>query len=237
MTHANHPVDPSRSGAPAHPPDTRPGGTYEAPSLLPAPGQERTYALLIAGIPLLPALVIMLIALLPVLASGSTGARAAESTYGFVSSAPLPPTVGDGPSEIGDHDDGGDPSVSGDPSDSGVPSESSGSVGPSDSDSPTGGDMPSDPGDIVVSYYSAINGRDFALAWELGGKNLEDDYEAFVAGFGDTVRDEITVNSVQGDIVSVDLEALLSDGTRQSYTGVYTVVSGVIVDARIRATD
>ncbi|WP_340379864.1 hypothetical protein U5640_30980 [Streptomyces sp. SS7] len=214
---------------------TRPGGTYETPTLLPAAGQERTYALIVAGIPLL---LILLITVLPSLASADTGSSGSSGSSGVsggagggwyappseeeYSTEPYPsdpyPTE-PYPSEeyTGTDDDSGQ----------GVPSPS-----PSETVTPTGG-----PDATVLAYYDAINAQDYETAWELGGKNLGDGgYQAFVLGYQDTARAEPTVESVDGDTVTVGLVAEGTDGTRTTYRGTYTVEDGVITSGSMEPT-
>lgn len=86
----------------------------------------------------------------------------------------------------------------------------------------------------VTAYFEAINNRDFQAAWELGGKNLDPDYDHFVAGFETTERDEVTVTGTTGDEVSLTVVAWETDGTRTTYEGTYTVTDGVITSADMR---
>ncbi|MEU3971850.1 excalibur calcium-binding domain-containing protein [Streptomyces bacillaris] len=86
----------------------------------------------------------------------------------------------------------------------------------------------------VVAYFDAINARDYRAAWELGGKNLAGDYQAFVDGFAGTERDTVRILGVQGDTVRAELEALQTDGSLKLFEGTYTVRSGVITSADVR---
>ncbi|HVV08929.1 hypothetical protein [Amycolatopsis sp.] len=85
-----------------------------------------------------------------------------------------------------------------------------------------------DPASVVENFYIAINNRDFATAWALGGQNLGHSYSDFVAGFANTVSDDLTVTSVSGQTVYVSLTAWETDGTAHYYTGSYTVADGQI---------
>ncbi|PBC72033.1 uncharacterized protein DUF4352 [Streptomyces sp. TLI_235] len=89
------------------------------------------------------------------------------------------------------------------------------------------------PRQVVEQYYAALNARDYARAWALGGRNLAPSYQQFVAGFAGTAADALTVTAVNGDTVSVLLDALQTDGTHRHYAGTYTVRNGVIVAASI----
>ncbi|MFJ9686994.1 excalibur calcium-binding domain-containing protein [Streptomyces bacillaris] len=86
----------------------------------------------------------------------------------------------------------------------------------------------------VVAYFDAVNDRDYRAAWELGGKNLAGDYQAFVDGLADTERDTVRILGVQGDTVRAELEALQTDGSLKLFEGTYTVRSGVITSADVR---
>ncbi|MEW1908951.1 DUF4352 domain-containing protein [Kitasatospora sp. NPDC085895] len=89
------------------------------------------------------------------------------------------------------------------------------------------------PRQVVEDYYAAINTHDYARAWALGGRNLSPSYGQFVNGFAGTAADVVTVTAVNGDDVSVLLDALQTDGTHRHYAGTYTVRNGVIVAASI----
>ncbi|MEU2285450.1 hypothetical protein ABZ614_26555 [Streptomyces sp. NPDC013178] len=225
----------------------RRGGPYQAPGLLPAAGQERTFALLIAGIPLL---LILLINFLPSLTSAKAGSGA-SGTEGWPYSTPFTGQSTDDSDD--DSTDGGLPSAPDTSTEDDTslwgptdPAGSTGSADPSEStdategtdptESPAIGRQSADPGTTVTRYFEAINARDFETAWELGGKNLGGDYSSFKAGFADTERDVVTVNSVDGTTVSVDLRAELTNGTEQLFSGTYTVVDGVITDASMTRT-
>ncbi|MEU5272569.1 hypothetical protein AB0G77_29375 [Streptomyces hygroscopicus] len=110
---------------------------------------------------------------------------------------------------------------------------------PSPTDWPTVDESPSaedGPDATVTRYFDAINNGDFSTAWDLGGKNLDQSYSTFVSGFSETERDEVTIVSVEGDTVSVDLVSYQTDGSRRSFTGTYTVRGGVITGADMRRT-
>ncbi|MFF5184946.1 hypothetical protein ACFY30_14350 [Streptomyces sp. NPDC000345] len=234
MDHAHHPVDAT---------GTRPGGTYEAPSLLPAAGQERTYALLIAGLPLL---LILLVGVLPSLTSGdpeSSGAAGGQDRGWYAQpTSPYEADEADG-SEA-------DPLPSEDPETGGAdgpdlwaatPTDGEGTADPATSptgvEEPTGSATTADPESTVEKFYDAVNARDFETAWDLGGKNLGDgDYATFVSGYDRTRRSDVVVESVDGDTVSVSLSAELTDGTQQSFEGEYTVVDGVITGGSMSPT-
>ncbi|MDX3377788.1 excalibur calcium-binding domain-containing protein [Streptomyces sp. ME02-6991-2A] len=89
----------------------------------------------------------------------------------------------------------------------------------------------------VIAYFDAINAQDYREAWELGGKNLAGDYEAFVDGFAGTERDTVRILGVQGNTVRAELEALQTDGSLKVFEGTYTVRSGVITAADVREVE
>lgn len=87
---------------------------------------------------------------------------------------------------------------------------------------------------VVESYFAAINSGNYALAWSLGGKNIaHGSYNSFVQGFAGTASDAVTILSVNGNTVTVQLTATQTDGSQKSFSGTYTVQNGVIVAADI----
>ena len=92
---------------------------------------------------------------------------------------------------------------------------------------------PTGPAAIVRAYIAAINGHDYAQAWNLGGRNMGGSYSGFISGFSTTAQDTLTVTSVSGDVVTAQLTAQQTDGTVDTYQGTYTVDHGVIVGADV----
>ena len=87
---------------------------------------------------------------------------------------------------------------------------------------------------VVEQYFAAITARNYALAWALGGKNLEHgSYNQFVQGFATTSSDSVTIVSTSGDTVTIALDATQTDGTHKFFAGTYTVKNGVIVAADV----
>lgn len=87
---------------------------------------------------------------------------------------------------------------------------------------------------VVEQYFAAINAGNYALAWSLGGMNIEQgSYNSFVQGFAGTSSDDVTVISVSGDTVTVQLDATQTDGTHKYFSGTYTVKDGSIIAADI----
>ncbi|MGW0508349.1 hypothetical protein [Streptomyces olivaceoviridis] len=196
--------------------------TYEPPSLLPAGGRERTYALLIGGVPFL---LILLMGIVPHLGSeddGYSGSYSDGYSGGYDPSSPDTPAPGVATAY-------GTPTQ---PStDSAAPADTASS--PAGTETPEAADSPSG---TVTRFFEAINEHDFQTAWDLGGKNLDASYSSFVSGFATTEQDYVTIRSVQDETVWVDLLARQTDGTQKSYSGRYTVVDGVITDASMNPT-
>ncbi|WP_146107896.1 hypothetical protein V5P93_003120 [Actinokineospora auranticolor] len=92
------------------------------------------------------------------------------------------------------------------------------------------------PAAVVTAYFDAINAKDYRRAWELGGKNTGRSYDQFAAGFAQTDLDVLTVVGVEGNVVTVDLVAVQTDGTKRSFHGTYTVSGDTITDSKIKAT-
>ncbi|MEU3828397.1 hypothetical protein AB0F36_24235 [Streptomyces sp. NPDC029080] len=209
--------------------------TYEPPSLLPAGGRERTYALLIGGVPFL---LILLMGIVPHLDPDDGGGSGVPSydgrggysggySGGYDLSTPDVPTPDAStayyttePSEPAYGTDATDTAA--------VPTDTAGTE---PSDGTTTG-----PDGTVDRFFDAINERDYQTAWDLGGRNLDVSYSSFVSGYATTERDEVTVDSVDGETVWVHLLARQTDGTQKSYSGRYTVVDGVITGASMTPT-
>lgn len=91
--------------------------------------------------------------------------------------------------------------------------------------------QPAKPRTVVVTYYAAINRRDWLAVWRLGGRNLSSSYQAMVAGYAETARDVLRYIRVRGDRVNVRLWAYESTGAMQTYDVELVVQDGVIVSA------
>lgn len=81
---------------------------------------------------------------------------------------------------------------------------------------------------VVEAYVAAINSRDWARAWALGGKNLGQTYHQLIAGFADTGHVQITSISANGSSVTVLTTATETNGTIQRYRLNYLVSNGII---------
>ncbi|MFD5359938.1 hypothetical protein [Streptomyces tendae] len=225
-------------------------GSYPAPGLALTPGPLRNQALTVIAIPF------VLIVVLAVVLATTGPDDGAPSTDGLYGSGALPDwgsgTTDDSTSDDDTSDDGtnpdgtyGDDPYADDTYDGGTYGDDPYGDGTTDdtaTDDPTTDDTATDgattdetgPEATVTAYFDAINNRDFAAAWELGGKNLNQDYDTFVAGFATTQRDDLTVTGTSGDDVSVTVVAWETDGTQTTYEGTYTVSGGVITSADMR---
>jgi hypothetical protein len=87
------------------------------------------------------------------------------------------------------------------------------------------------PATIVREYFTAINARRYRLAWELTPETQP--FGKFVAGFAGTEHDYLKIVSVQGDVVTAELEARQTSGVVKIYEGTYTVTNGVISGADV----
>jgi hypothetical protein len=95
------------------------------------------------------------------------------------------------------------------------------------------------PASVVQAYYAAINNHDCNTAWRLGGDNISaangQSYQQFCQGFSNTSHDDLTVNSVAGNTVTVTIVAQNTDGSSRSFYGSYVVRNGTIESASIQA--
>ncbi|MGQ4373714.1 MULTISPECIES: hypothetical protein [Streptomyces] len=234
------------------PPGAR--GSYPAPGLALTPGPVRNQALTVIAVPFV---LIVVLAVVLATTGPDDGAPATDGLYG---SGALP-DWGSGTTDDGTTDDGTDPDGTDPDGTYGNGTYEDGTYGDGTYDNDPYGDGTADetptddtttdtatddtatedttadgsgPEATVTAYFDAINNRDFAAAWELGGKNLDQDYDSFVAGFGTTQRDDVTVTGTSGDDVSVTVVAWETDGTQTTFEGTYTVSGGVITSADMR---
>jgi hypothetical protein len=91
-----------------------------------------------------------------------------------------------------------------------------------------------DPAGVVQAAYADVNRHDYQDAFNLGLAQNGETYQTFVAGFSSTQSDTVTVESVDGDVVTVALLAVSTDGSETEYAGTYTVSGGVITAADLQ---
>jgi serine/threonine protein kinase len=114
-----------------------------------------------------------------------------------------------------------------------TPAQSAGSATSASSGAPTTV-APPGPAATVQAYVAAINQHNYPRAWDLGGKNTGQSYNSFASGFNGTASDQVTIVSVSGDVVTVQLAATQTNGSVDDYQGTYTVVDGVITQSDIQ---
>jgi Protein kinase domain len=110
---------------------------------------------------------------------------------------------------------------------------------PSSSGQPSGSSQPppgtTSPAATVQAFFAAINSHDYAKAWALGGQSTGQSYQSFVQGFANTAHDDLTIVSVSGDTVTIQLAASQTNGTVQNFQGTYTVDNGIITASHIES--
>lgn len=226
------------SSPPKGRPDPQPATTASGPpspyrdvGLIPPVGPARTWGLTVLGLPLLLVLLLGLAGSLTHDDSGSAG-----QSVGLGSPASgwpeTSPTTAYGepiaPSTYGTPDTADTAATPG--------TTQSGDIGDVFGASPDQTTASAEPRGVVTAYYQAINNRDYQTAWDLGGKNLDPDYDAFVSGFATTKQDTISIVSAEGAVVRLVIDALLTDGTSHSYDATYTVRDGEITDGKATPT-
>jgi Protein kinase domain len=90
------------------------------------------------------------------------------------------------------------------------------------------------PAAIVKDFFAAIDHQRYFAAWQLTPKT--EPYSKFAAGFAGTKRDVLTIESVNGDVVTARLAAIQTSGAVKYYYGTYTVTNGVISSANVQQT-
>ncbi|MFI6335940.1 hypothetical protein [Streptomyces sp. NPDC050535] len=189
--------------------------SYRGGGLVPPAGPARTWGLTVTGVPLLLVLIAGLVGGFDSNETGSAASPWAEPATEYSEPA-LPEDIYSTP----------DPALTTDSGDGGGLFTEPTDVATDTASATTG------PEAVVTAYFTAINNRDYGTAWELGGKNLETDYNSFVSGYSTTQHDTISIVSVQGSVVQLVLDALETDGTSRSYDVTYTVIDGVITDGK-----
>ena len=114
---------------------------------------------------------------------------------------------------------------------------------PAPSASPTNTDSLGDPVAIVRDYYGAIRAHDFLRAyrmWDQAGQSNRKSFAQFEAGFDSTESVDVRTSApgrVEGAAgsrfvtVPVEIDSRLRDGTRQRFTGTYTLRRVVVPGA------
>jgi hypothetical protein len=97
----------------------------------------------------------------------------------------------------------------------------------------------SDPANVVLAFYDAVNARDWDRAWELGGKNFGNnpDIELFAKGYENTVSSDVSVTSVDGNRVFVRLWATeqTDEGKKLArFEGSYVVEDSEITSGKLK---
>jgi tRNA A-37 threonylcarbamoyl transferase component Bud32 len=98
--------------------------------------------------------------------------------------------------------------------------------------------LPAGPAGTVDAFFQAINNHDYAKAYNLDTSvHATQDYEQFKAGYAGTAHDTVTVTSVSGDTVSINLVADQTSGPPKTFSGSYVVENGAIVQSSIQQTN
>ncbi|WP_436774265.1 excalibur calcium-binding domain-containing protein [Yinghuangia sp. YIM S09857] len=81
---------------------------------------------------------------------------------------------------------------------------------------------------VLHAYFGAVNARDYARAWALGGSTFAGTYEQFVRDHATKAHYDLTVLSVDGGVVGAAMDVTQTDGSHRYYTGTYIVTGGAI---------
>jgi hypothetical protein len=94
---------------------------------------------------------------------------------------------------------------------------------------------PTDPRTVVREFYDDINGHKYPAAWRLTAENGGPaGYVKFRDGYVGTAHDTLTIQSVNGNVVTFTLAALQTDGTVKNFAGTYTVTNGIISSSNVK---
>jgi len=94
---------------------------------------------------------------------------------------------------------------------------------------------PSGPAAVVTAYFGDINAHRYRAAYDIEeAVHSQMSFAGFRAGFAGTERDTVQIVGVSGDVVTIRLSALQTDGTVKYYAGTYTIAGGHIVAANIQ---
>jgi hypothetical protein len=88
------------------------------------------------------------------------------------------------------------------------------------------------PARVVREYFAAINGHRYLLAYELSSRT--EPFSVFTKGFTGTVLDKVTIQQVNGNVVTAQLVALQANGTKKIFQGTYTILNGRISKSNIQ---
>jgi hypothetical protein len=88
------------------------------------------------------------------------------------------------------------------------------------------------PRTVVQEFFDDINGHKYLAAWRLTPE--KEPYLKFRDGYIGTAQDTLTIQSVNGNIVTATLTALQTDGTVKDFAGTYTVTNGIISSASVQ---
>jgi hypothetical protein len=89
---------------------------------------------------------------------------------------------------------------------------------------------------VVDQYYQDLNNHDYRAAWQIGGSNLSggSGYSAWKAGYATTSYIDTSTSLNSDGSVQVSITATQTDGSVKTYSGTYTVQSGMIASANIQ---
>jgi hypothetical protein len=121
---------------------------------------------------------------------------------------------------------------------SGTPNSGSSSPITTPSQTPThASTVPAGPQGTVVAFFQAVNSHDYRQAWNLNtSAHSISDFQQFKQGYAQTSHDTVTITSVSGDTVYINLVAAQTDGTTKTFSGHYVVENGTIVQSSIQQT-
>lgn len=86
----------------------------------------------------------------------------------------------------------------------------------------------------LEAYIAATNAGAYGRAGQIVGRDTGTTYASFVSGFKGTEKDTLTILSARGDVVTVRLSALHTNGVVQVFEGTYTVRDGAIVSTDVQ---
>lgn len=223
--------------APASPPEPR-GANRKAVGLLLAPGTGRLAALAIVGVPL----IIFLIVGFMTTSSDNTNTGnpysngqypfGLGSTSGDNSGQSSPsPSPSPSPSAVATVTDSSSPSVFDSSSDT---ASASASASATDSASATATSTASGPAATVLEAYADVNRHDYQSAYSLGLDNNVETYTVFAQTYAQYSSIQLSIASVQGDVVTASLSITYTTGQTQTASGTYTVSGGVITNDQVQ---